>query len=47
MGWDSCEVKQKVETIRLWCRLRNMPVHRTIRRLHERSIMGVENAEVY
>ena len=24
LGWSSCEVKQKVETVRLWCRLRSM-----------------------
>ena len=39
MGWDSCGVKQKVETVRLWCRLRNMPVHRTMRRVHEWSFL--------
>ena len=21
LGWNSCEVKQRVETVRLWCRL--------------------------
>ena len=39
MGLDLCEVKQKVETVRLWCRLRNMPVHRTMRRVHEWSFL--------
>ena len=37
-AWSSCEVKQKVETVRLWCRLRNMPEHRIIRRVHEWSL---------
>ena len=31
LGWNSCEVKQRVETVRLWCRLKNMPEHRIIR----------------
>ena len=38
LGWNSCEVKQKVETVRLWCRLRNMPEHRIIRPVHEWSL---------
>ena len=38
LGWNSCEVKQRVETVRLWCRLKNMPEHRIIRRIHERSL---------
>ena len=37
LWWSSCEVKQKVETVRLWCRLRNMLGHRIIRRVHEWS----------
>ena len=39
MGWSSCEVKQKVETVRMWCRLRSMPEHRIIRRVHEWSLL--------
>ena len=35
LGWSSCEVKQKVKSVCLWCRLRNMPEHRIIRRVHE------------
>ena len=42
LGWSSCEVKQKVETVRLWCRLRNMPEHRIIRRVHEWSLRKVK-----
>ena len=38
LGWNSCEVKQRVETVRLWCRLKNMPEHRIIRRIHEWSL---------
>ena len=38
LGWNSCEVKQRVETVRLWCRLKNMPEHRIIRRIHELSL---------
>lgn len=34
MGWVSAEMKQKLESVRLWCRLRNMPEHRTIRKIH-------------
>lgn len=30
MGWASAEVKQKIETVRLWCRIRNMPESRMI-----------------
>ena len=37
MGWVSAEVKQKLETVRLWCRLRNMPDDRTIRKIHNWS----------
>ena len=35
LGWSSCDVKQKVQNVRFWCRLRNMPGHRIIRRVHE------------
>ena len=38
MGWHSAEVKQKVEVVRLWCRIRNMPVDRTIHVLHTHSL---------
>ncbi|MCG8045103.1 MAG: reverse transcriptase family protein, partial [Candidatus Thiodiazotropha endolucinida] len=37
MGWISAENKQKLETVRLWCRLRNMPEQRTIRKIHNWS----------
>ena len=29
----------KVETVRMWCRLRSMPEHRIIRRVHEWSLL--------
>ena len=32
------KLKQNVETVRLWCRLRNTPGHRIIRRVHEWSL---------
>ena len=38
LGWTTCEVKQKVETVRLWCRLRNMPGHGIIWHVHEWSL---------
>ena len=34
MGWVSAEVKQKLETVRLWCRLRNMSADRTVQKIH-------------
>ena len=34
MGWLSADVKQKLETVRLWVRLRNMPADRTIQKIH-------------
>lgn len=34
MGWVSAEVKQKLETVRLWCRLRNMPAGRITQKIH-------------
>ena len=37
MGWVSADTKQKLETVRLWCRLRNMPEQRSIRKIHEWS----------
>ena len=37
MGWVSAEVKQKLETVRLWCRLRNMPDDKAIRKIHNWS----------
>ena len=30
LGWSSCEVKQKVESVRLWCRLQIMPENRIV-----------------
>ena len=38
MGWTSCKLKQKVETVRLWCRLRNMTRDRLCRKVHEWSL---------
>ena len=37
MGWVSAEVKQKLETVHLWCRLRNMPEDRRIQKIHNWS----------
>ncbi len=37
MGWNSCHVKQKLECIRMWCRLSNMPDDRITRRIHNWS----------
>ena len=38
MGWASAEVKQKIECVRLWCRLKNMPGSRTAHRIHQWSL---------
>ena len=35
MGWYSAEVKQKLEVVRLWCRLRNLPHDRTVHKIHK------------
>ena len=35
MGWYSAEVKQKLEVVRLWCRLRNLPHNRTVSHIHK------------
>lgn len=37
MGWVSCAVKQKLETIRLWCRLKQMPENRLSAIVHKWS----------
>ena len=37
MGWVSAEVQQKLETVRLWCRLRNTPEDRIIQKIHNWS----------
>ena len=34
MGWFSCEVKQKIDIVRLWCRQRNMPENRLVKHIH-------------
>ena len=38
MGWVAAEVKQKLECVRLWCRLKNMPESRTAHRIHQWSL---------
>ena len=38
MGWVAAEVKQKLECVRLWCRLKNMPESRTAYRIHQWSL---------
>ena len=45
LGWSSCEVKQKVESVRLWCRLQNMPEHRIVRRVHNWSLAKGRSCE--
>ena len=45
LEWSSCEVKQNVETVCLWCRLRNVPKHRIIQRVHEWSLRKVRTWE--
>ena len=35
MGWYSAEVKQKLEVVRLCCRLRNLPHNRTVYNIHK------------
>ena len=37
MGWVSAEVKQKIEYVRLWCRLKTMPEDRTAHKVHQWS----------
>ena len=37
MGWVSAEVKQKIECVRLWCRLKTMPEDRTAHKVHQWS----------
>ena len=38
MGWVSCFVKQKLETVRLWCILKQMPENRLSSVVHKWSI---------
>ena len=37
MGWVSAEVKQKIECVRLWCRLKTMPEDRIAHKVHQWS----------
>ena len=37
IGWVSAEVKQKIECVRLWCRLKTMPEDRTAHKVHQWS----------
>ena len=34
MGWDSCIIKQKLETVRLWCRLKQQSENRLSSKVH-------------
>ena len=34
LGWASAETKQKLEVVRLWCRLRNLSDDRLVRHIH-------------
>ena len=43
MGWVSAEVKQKIECIRLWCRLKTMPEDRTAHKVHPQYGADGEN----
>ena len=45
IGWASAEVKQKLECIRMWCRLKNMPESRTAHRVHQRSLSVRRSSE--
>ena len=38
MGWDSCIVKQKLETVRLWCRLKHQAESRLSSKVHHWSL---------
>ena len=38
MGWDSCIIKQKLETVRLWCRLKNQHESRLSSKVHKLSL---------
>ena len=38
MGWDSCIVKQKLETVRLWCRLKHQAKNRLSSKVHHWSL---------
>ena len=38
MGWLSCEVKQKLEVVRLWCRLKNTSNNRLVKIMHNYSL---------
>ena len=38
MGWLSCEVKQKLNGVRLWCRLRNLPNNRLVKEMYKYSL---------
>ena len=37
MGWSSCATKQKLECVRLWCRLKQMSAERITRRIYNWS----------
>ena len=38
MGWHSCEVKQKLNVVRLWCRLKTMSNNRLVKQMHTYSL---------
>ena len=38
MGWHSCEVKQKLNVVRLWCRLKTMSNNRLVKKMHTYSL---------
>ena len=38
MGWHSCEVKQKLNIVRLWCRLKTMSNNRLVKQMHTYSL---------
>ena len=38
IGWDSCIIKQKLETVRLWCRLKQQSENRLSSKVHHWSL---------
>ena len=45
MGWHSCEVKQKLNVVRLWCRLKSMTNNRLVKRMHIYSLQKAKTWE--
>ena len=45
MGWCSSQVKQKIETVRLWCRLKNMSGDRLCKKVHNWALSSSKSWE--